>query len=377
MAVQVPASCTYPEFDRNAPDASVRWNKYLARFKVMMTAFGIVDPEQKINLLLHYGGEDLYDTYMRIPEGERQARAAAEGIPAQNVFERGMEALTEKFAPQQDANFHVFEFRKMKQGASETLDQYLSRLTNLAARCNFHDNDYEIKFQIITEGRDPKLRRKGLTERNWTLQQLCEYGRALEKSELQAHSMENGTVEEVCERTEKVLKVSSSQRSQAQWKNSRGRPKDGSPKCIRCGGIHYANECPHKDVQCFRCAEIGHFADFCFNRPLRQRARSKSPAEGMCETCGRSPSRDSSPISRSRRGNRRRRDDKTNYMEEDSDEDLGEVHFVTVENDTENWGAMCNHLRYTPVEPENCSVPRRVQEHEEVKKPPDKFDLMY
>jgi len=292
-----------------------------------MSGYGVTDPEQKINLLQHFGGEDLYEAYKMIPAAEKAAVPAAEGVPAQNVYERGVAVLTRKFAPQQNVSLHIYEFREMRQGASETLDKFVGRLTSLANQCNFHDNNFEIKHQLLNKCKSSRLRRKGLCETNWTLQRLLDYGRALEQSDSQASTMEKGTVEELCVKSEKVLNVSGGRKKQM-YQNSGARPKEYSgPKCMRCGGRHYANDCPRKDVKCFKCSEVGHFADKCLNKPHRRGERGAERGEHPGGRGGWRPFRG--------RGRGRGRG-RTHYLEEE-EEDAN-----VVENDTENWGQMHN-----------------------------------
>jgi hypothetical protein len=115
----------------------------------MMTGFNINDPGQLLALLLHFGGEDLYDIFETIPAQRRAAVEAGGGNPAQDVFVRGVGALTEYFTPQQNTEYQRYEFRQCKQGDGESLEKFVGRLRPLAATCEFHDQDAEIKSQII------------------------------------------------------------------------------------------------------------------------------------------------------------------------------------------------------------------------------------
>ena len=134
MAAALPASADFPKFDCSSMDGiSVRWRKYLARYKNMMKGFNINEPGQLTALLLHYGGEDLYDIFQNIPEAERQAVAAVDGNAAQDEFVRGSAALTNYFTPRQNTEYQRYEFRKMKQQASENLDRFVTRLKTQAA----------------------------------------------------------------------------------------------------------------------------------------------------------------------------------------------------------------------------------------------------
>ena len=73
MAATIPANCTFAHFDcQNTEGISVRWNKYLARSKNMMKAFNITNPDQLLALMLHFGGEDIYDIFESLPEEKKK-----------------------------------------------------------------------------------------------------------------------------------------------------------------------------------------------------------------------------------------------------------------------------------------------------------------
>ena len=54
-------------------------------------------------------------------------------------------------------DYEIFQFRQAKQNNGETTDQFAIRLRKLAAHCEFHDLDQEIKTAIIQNGRSKHL----------------------------------------------------------------------------------------------------------------------------------------------------------------------------------------------------------------------------
>ena len=64
------------------------------------------------------------------------------------------------FKPQLNTEFETFEYRKMKQKSSETVDQFATRLWKKAEYCGFTEKDKELKSQIIQGCKSQKLRRK-------------------------------------------------------------------------------------------------------------------------------------------------------------------------------------------------------------------------
>ena len=73
---------------------------------------------------------------------------------------------------------------------SESIDKYANRLKLLAGTCGFQDIDSEVKSQVISGTKSQRLRRKGLSEPNWTLGQLIDCGRLYEASDSKARDIE-------------------------------------------------------------------------------------------------------------------------------------------------------------------------------------------
>ena len=66
----------------------------------------------------------------------------------------------------------------------------MTRLRTLAKPCKFHDDDFEIKMQIVYNGKSARLRRKALLEPDYKLSDMLIDGRKAEMSSAQASGME-------------------------------------------------------------------------------------------------------------------------------------------------------------------------------------------
>ncbi len=84
----------------------------------------------------------------------------------------------------------IFDFRQVQQESGESIDEFYRRLKEKARLCKFHDEDGEIKTQIIHKTSDARLRRKALREQ-LDLKSILGYGKTLEKSDLSARKLEN------------------------------------------------------------------------------------------------------------------------------------------------------------------------------------------
>ena len=128
----------FPAFDPNQTgDVTVRWRRWVSRFKNLMVAMNITsDPRQKA-LLLHYAGESMSDIFDTL-------NVAAAG-PDQTNTDMAIQAFTTYFAPQENKDFEVMNFRRAKQEKNEDLASFVTRLKKLSVTCGFVNTDNEIK----------------------------------------------------------------------------------------------------------------------------------------------------------------------------------------------------------------------------------------
>ena len=130
-------------------------------------------------LLLTYVGESTNDIFDILPD-------------TGTTYQAAIDALTQHFTPQGNNDMTIFDFRELKQGATETLNEYYRRLKTKAAQCNFHSEEAEIKTQIIHKTRDSRLRKKALRE-TMTLKEILEYGNTLERTDEQSKRLDNAS----------------------------------------------------------------------------------------------------------------------------------------------------------------------------------------
>ena len=233
----------------------------------MMKGYNVKDPEQLVALLLHFGGEELFDIYEAFTENDKKA------TDQQDVFQKAVTLLTNYFTPKQNIEYQRYEFRHSNQLAGENLEQFTARLRTLAATCEFTEVQREIKSQIISGCLSQKLRRKGLSEPSWNMEKLLEVGKALELSEIQALDIER------C--TESVSAVQ--ERPRPRPNQGRARPiaeaqreTQRNRKCYACNGnFPHSGKCPAIGQECENCGYIGHFA-----------LSKRCPATGkVCKQC--------------------------------------------------------------------------------------------
>ena len=276
----------FPAFDPSPDtgDVPTRWRKWLARFENLTTALNIDDPTRKKALLLHYLGEETYDIYdtlhVEAPQGD------------QTVFDMAKEALTAHFAPAANKEFEIYKFRQAKQGDTETITSFYTRLKQLASTCGFAVMDNEIKSEIIIGCTSAKLRKKGLQQENLTLQDILKEGRAMELSTTQNAEIEKQRVNWIKKTPEKSMH----REPKHSFSKSPAVPKPSKPKstCFCCGKdlwLHQGGKraCPAFGHRCTKCKRLHHFEDVCKSgsgsAPLKKppRRQKRNRVHALCE----------------------------------------------------------------------------------------------
>ena len=164
-----------------------RWRRWLRSFEFMCKGRAISDPEQQGALLMHLAGEQVQDIYETLsPVGDETKK---------NEYEVVVDRLNEHFIPKTNKTFERHLFRKMTQ-EKESCDQFYTRLRQSAVKCEFVDEDENIKGQFIDGCKDKRLRRRILEKGEITLTEVMKLARAFEVSESQerSYAMERSVV---------------------------------------------------------------------------------------------------------------------------------------------------------------------------------------
>ena len=239
-------------FDCKSEPSSLgtRWIKWKRSFVYYLEAKGIEKDKQKKALLLHCAGSDAEDIFSTLtdpgPVGEQDTE-----------YQKAVRTLDAYFKPQVNTPFERHVFRQAKQKTDETLDQYLTRLSQLAENCAFGDvKDEQIRDQFINKCRSHNLRKK-LLESGGTLalKRAQEIARAMEAAENQAKSIEHdfksgtGSVNTVGARRKTPNTGATGKQSTCFRRGKEGR-------------YHYGRDpmCKAGQASCNKCNKVGHFA---------------------------------------------------------------------------------------------------------------------
>lgn len=263
-----------PPFDPTSDPTSVdqRWKTWSKRFETYLVALNITEDKQKRALLLYQAGQATQEIFETLQD-------------TGDTYEAAKTKLDSHFAPKKNVDYEIFQFRQAAQKPGETVDQFSTRLRKLAATCEFHDSEKEIKSAIILNCLSKRLRRFALREENLTLDQLLSKARSLEASEQQASGMEQ-SLQQTTEAVNNLhLKRKSQPSKPRKWTKPQQKPPHASQasQCRQCGRAwpHTQGPCPAKGKMCNKCGKPNHFSNVCYtNKQSRQMPAKHSSPQG-------------------------------------------------------------------------------------------------
>ena len=134
---------------------SQRWKKWRRSFGLCLTGKGVTGDKQKRALLLDAAGVDFQEIYFTLVSEEESA-----------TFAETMKVLDDYFVPKSNNLFERHLFRQIAQASDETVHQFVCRLQQRAASCDFgvREDDYILDQVIIDKHYSSHLRRKFLEQ---------------------------------------------------------------------------------------------------------------------------------------------------------------------------------------------------------------------
>ena len=127
---------------------------------------------RKRALLLHLAGpavQDIFDTL----------------TDTGTTYEQALSSLNAYFSPQKNLQLERHNFRQAHQSATESVDQFITRLRRLGEHCEYNQYSMEeaIKDQVIEHCTSTTIRRRLLQEKgSTTLSSLQEIARSMESA---------------------------------------------------------------------------------------------------------------------------------------------------------------------------------------------------
>lgn len=234
-----------------------RWEKWKRSLLIYLEAAEITTAQKKRATLLHFGGTSLQEIYFNLPGA---AVDVAEGV---DVFKVALSKLDEFFLPKQNRIYERHVFRLLKQEEGEKFERFLVRLRKQADKCNFDKIDDHLIDQITEKCTSIELRKKILTIGDAiTLEKIL-----TEANTLEAVTDQLGNYGSKRPETQEINAIYNKKEKYDKNQNKEKNPiKRNTNKCSRCGSYkHQADEdnCPARQLKCFRCDKVGHVRQMC------------------------------------------------------------------------------------------------------------------
>ena len=251
-----------------------KWKKWLERFEEnYLVAYNITDAKRQKALMLLSAGtavQDIYDTLKATGDEP-------------DTFAQVKTKLTNHFAPQANIDFEEYKFKQAKPNPNETVDQYCTRLRQLAKNCEFHSVDKEIKSMILQNCHSKTLRRQILRTSGMSLAEVLTLARTLETSDTQALHMETDPTPATAPGTSVNATGKYTKNHSYSPHKFKPKPKTGHKShqsCRNCGGqwphAQGKKSCPAFGKTCLKCSKANHFAKFCRGGSHKGNSQNKS-----------------------------------------------------------------------------------------------------
>ena len=232
------------------------WEHWLQKFQIFLLSAGYSNSAEdiKLGLLLNYLGDDAQKVFL-------------DENCISTPYKEAIIFFKKRYGSSDSVFITRMKLRRLEQYENESLDEFASRIKNVAKNCNFDKLEEELATQQFIIGlRDARLRRKLIEEHETNLERAINCGKSIlgvdsEISEL-TNSKNKGWEIHSRKVQTNAAEMSNSYRFGRQEKNiqSQIRPYD----CRRCGRKHERYlECPALKNVCYTCNKPGHYSRFC------------------------------------------------------------------------------------------------------------------
>ena len=165
-----------PQMDWDAPDPITAFARFKQKCQLMFSSvLKGTDDEEKVSYILLWSAEkglDIYNSWAFTKEEDRKKPDV--------IFER----FANQLEPKTSHRIHRYTLQGIRQEQGEPVDDFISRLKKLAAKCQFRDNaeiEDRVLDQLIWGSRNPDVQKSLISrDKSLTLAAAIEIARSHE-----------------------------------------------------------------------------------------------------------------------------------------------------------------------------------------------------
>uniref|UniRef100_A0A182PBU3 Reverse transcriptase domain-containing protein n=1 Tax=Anopheles epiroticus TaxID=199890 RepID=A0A182PBU3_9DIPT len=240
--------------------------------------------------------ENLFGNYARVYMGSELNNAlrflVSPDDPTKTCYSALRSTLIQHFDRTKNKFVESIKFRKITQNKDESIAQFILRLKQGAANCDYGEFLDRMLIEQLLHGLEARYMCDAIIAKNpETFSAACEIAHTLEVTRNTTQEVgagipdENKSAEGLYKlgyettKTKKNVHPTSQQRFNMQHKQQQDSMKQfGS--CNGCGGQHMRHQCKFREARCNTCRKIGHIARVCrSNRTNRQDGDTRQVTE--------------------------------------------------------------------------------------------------
>lgn len=268
------------------------WDDYTDRFECYLECMNITDDKRKVSSLLAKVGSEMFKYIKNVCTPTK---------PKDMTYAALIKKVSEQIDPKPNECMERYKYKEAKQGAKESVVEYVNRLKVLSKHCNFTDLDTELRDQMIGGIRDNETRTVLFSTKNLTFTTALELATTRESAvknaactgQQSSSASADGAVHHIgASRGGNGIgrkhAYSGNRSAGGRFSSNQGNVRDSNNKgvsyhnyskfadrkakrdivCYCCGRIndHVSNVCKHRDKICNFCKGRGHFEIVCFKK---------------------------------------------------------------------------------------------------------------
>ena len=166
--MEASASFTSPQMNWDAADPVTAFGRFKPKCQLMFkSVLKDTDDEEKVSYILLWSGEkglDMYNSWTFTKEGDKKKPDV--------IFEK----FENQLEPKTSHRIHRYALQGMRQERHEPVDDFVSRIKNLAAKCQFRDD-----IEVVWGSKKPDVQKSLITrDKTLTLAAAIEIARSHE-----------------------------------------------------------------------------------------------------------------------------------------------------------------------------------------------------